>query len=486
MDVMLWFGYAGIFIALGSLLRSRVKPLREMLVPVTVIAGFLGCIFMNVSEGRFDVGVSYDLCSSIVGYLFILSFVSLGLCKSERQSSKKEAGESAKSVLKASYAISAVWATCFSLQATLGVILISIFGAAYGMDPMYGILIPFGFCEGPGSAATYAAMFERYGWSDATPVAVTFAVAGFIGAFAIGVPLAKYGIRKKLAKNAGKMDDSVAKGYFSTEEQRESMGKVTMHAGSIETLSFHFGIICLVYVMALGLAQLFSNIPGFVGEALSGLVFMSGMICAIFTRKVMDKLNISYLIEDALLGKFTGFMTDFLIIFAFMAVQLSVVEKWLVPIVIECVVVSAVCFFVCIHFGSRMGGNNDFERTLGVFGACSGTTPNGVALIRIVDPKMKTPSIMELGLMNLPGTVYLAVAGTIIVGAASGAYSYLATIAMLLAIAAAMLIAGYVSKSFGAKTYGFSPKWLSRAKEESEQLSHVAIQGKLTLDGSEI
>lgn len=481
MDVMLCFGIAGILITLGVLLRSRVKALREMLVPATVIGGFLGCIFMNGLEASgTDIGVSYDLCTTIVGYLFILSFIALGLSKSDKVKGDV-AGGSAKSVARASFAISAVWSTCFSLQACLGIAIISIFGGAYGMDPMYGILIPFGFCEGPGSAATYASMFERYGWTDATAVAVTFAVAGFIGAFAIGVPIAKFGIKKKLAKNAGKMNESVAKGYFSTEEQRESLGKVTMHAGSVETLTFHFGLIALVYVMALGLAELFSYIPGFIGESLSGLVFMSGMICATIVRMVMDKCKISYLLNDALLSKFTGFMTDFLIVFAFMAVQLSVVQKWMVPLAIECVIVSLVSLSVCLFFGCRMGGSNDFERTLGVFGACSGTTPNGIALIRIVDPKMKTPSIMELGLMNLPGTVYLAFAGTVILGAASGAYSYLVTIGLLLIMAVGMLTLAFMTKSFGKRTYGFSKKWIDKNIRETEAQNNVSVQGQLNV-----
>lgn len=480
MDVMLCFGLAGIFIALGVFLRSKIKPLRNMLVPATVIGGFIGCIFMNCMEGQADIGVSYDLCTTIVGYLFTLSFIALGLSKSDRVKSAEDGG-GAKSVAKASIAISTVWSVCLSLQACLGIVIISIFGGAYGMDPMYGILIPFGFCEGPGSAATYAAMFERYGWSDATPVAVTFAVAGFIGAFAIGVPIAKYGIKKKLAKNAGKMNDSVAQGYFPPEEQRESLGKVTMHAGSVDTLTFHLALVVLVYVMALGLAKLFSFIPGFVGETLSGLVFMSGMICAVLVRMVMDKLKISYLLSDALLSKFTGFMTDFLIVFAFMAVQLSVVQKWLVPLAIECVIVSFVCLGVCLFFGSRMGGDNDFERTIGVFGACSGTTPNGIALIRIVDPKMKTPSIMELGLMNLPATVYLAIAGTVILGAASGTYSYGVTIAILLGLALGMIILAYVTKSFGKRTYGFSKKWIEKNNREAAEKANISVQGKLNI-----
>lgn len=66
------------------------------------------------------------------------------------------------------------------------------------MSPWYGILIPFGFCQEPGQASTYGRLFEKeYGFENAEMVALTIAVVGFVAAFGVGVPAAKYGIRKK-------------------------------------------------------------------------------------------------------------------------------------------------------------------------------------------------------------------------------------------------------------------------------------------------
>ncbi len=69
-----------------------------------------------------------------------------------------------------------------------------------------------------------------------------------------------------------------------------------------------------------------------------------------------------------------------------MAVQMSVIGKWLIPILVMCVVVGAVTLGFALFFGSRLGGTCDFERTLGLWGCLTGTCPSGVALIRIVDP----------------------------------------------------------------------------------------------------
>lgn len=64
-------------------------------------------------------------------------------------------------------------------------------------------------------------------------------------------------------------------------------------------------------------------------------------------------------------------------------------------------VITIVTFVVCFYFGQRFGGANDFERTLGLFGTCTGTVPSGVALVRIVDPDFRTTTSVELGACNL-------------------------------------------------------------------------------------
>ncbi len=483
MELMIAFCIAGIMICLGVALRAWIKPIRNMLIPATVVGGTVGCILMNILKGQAaEVGITPTFFTTIVGYLYIISYIAIGLTKSQKKRITEETDEKVGGgVVKASFGISTAWNVILSVQAIVGLVIALLIGGSYKMNPMYGMLIPFGFCEGPGSAATYGLLFEKYGWTDAAAVAVTFAVVGFVCAFVVGVPLAKYGIKKKIARHSGKLSESVSKGFYPPEEQRETMGKVTMHAGSLETLSFHIALIMGCYILALGLAKLFSFIPGFIGESLSGLVYVCGMIVAFIVRKVMDKLKISYVINDLLLTKITGMITDFLIVFAFMAVEFSTVKKWMVPIIIECVIVCIITFAISYFFGSRLGGENDFERTLGIFGAATGTTLNGIALIRMVDPKMKTTSIMELGLMSFPAAVYLAVASTFMLGYASGAYSMFMMIIIQAALMAGIIIVSYVTGCFGKKTYGFSKKWIEKNNNELEKQQSVSLKGKLNL-----
>ena len=114
--------------------------------------------------------------------------------------------------------------------------------------------------------------------------------------------------------------------------------------------------------------------------------------------------------------------------------------------------ITVVTMAVCFYFGQRIGGSNDFERTLGIYGTCTGTVASGISLIRMVDPDFQTATAMELGACNLvmlaSTPVYL-----LILALASGTISDRQTVAGLTACAAIYLAALKMTKSWGSKTY---------------------------------
>ncbi len=477
MQLMTGFALAGVFICIGILFRVKIKFLREMLVPATVIAGVLGCLFMNFVGTKVNIGVDAGYYTKLVDGLFILSFVSIGLTKTKKEKSANKADNAMKSIASGSMGMGLLWCIVYGLTAAIGIIVISIVGVSYDMNPIYGMLIPFGFCEGPGLAASFGAIFEEFGWQDATEVGMTFSVIGFLCAFIAGVPLAKLGIKKKIAKNTGVLSESVAKGFYTVEEQRESIGKVTTYSGSIETLTFHFAIMAISYVSAVLISKLVGLIPGSVGVTLSGLVFMYGLISSYIIKFIMNKLNIEHLHNTQLQVKITGLMSDFLVVCAFMTVQFSVVSKWMVPIAIECLVVLGFTIFMCIFFGQRLGSDHDFERTLGVFGSCTGTVPSGIALVRMVDPRLATPVAVELGLMNLPELIYVSLAGIVMFSAGAGSMSFIMLILCIGISSVVMLVIMKMIGAFGSKTYSFNDKWRQNNMISEDESSR--IKGKV-------
>jgi ESS family glutamate:Na+ symporter len=408
---MLAFGLASVMLLIGMLLRAKILYLRNMLVPASVIGGIIGLLFMNMIEmSNVKIGIDVSSYSNIVNNLFTISFISISLTGA----SENEAG-GIKNMLKGSLGLGIVWCFLYALTPLLSFGIIHILGKKFNMDAIYGMLIQFAFCQGPGQSVAYGTIFESYGWGNATTVAVTLSAIGFIVAFLVGIPMARAGIRKGIAKRSGKLNDAILKGYLSKNEQTGLMVKDTTCNSNIETLSFHFAVIGFCYVLALGIAKILSYIPGFLGTSMSGMMFMNGMYAAYIVKFVMKKMNLDFLLENTLQSKITGWTSDYLVVCAFMAISIKVIQAWAVPIIVVAIFITLVTFGVCVYFGQRFGGDNDFERTLGIYGTCTGTVPTGIALVRIVDPEFKTATSIELGACNLvmlAGTpIYILILG---------------------------------------------------------------------------
>ena len=190
------------------------------------------------------------------------------------------------------------------------------------------------------------------------------------------------------------------------------------------------------------------------GASMSGMMFMTGMYAAYLVKWLMKCLKIDFLQESTLQSKITGWTADYLVVCAFMAVSVSIIHKWLTPILFVSFLTTLVTMAVCFYFGQRIGGSNDFERTLGIYGTCTGTVPSGISLIRIVDPNFQTATAVELGACNLvmlaSTPVYI-----LILALASGSISLIQTMAGLTTCAAGYLAALKITKSWGRKTYSW-------------------------------
>lgn len=398
MDVVMSFAWVGVMLLIGMLLRAFVKPLGDILMPACVIAGLIGFVFLNFvgPDTEAALGVSADGCGSIVGTFFTFTFISMGLTNVP----KADGVNSGKEVFKGSVGMGCVWNILYTIQPFVGYGLLLVIGGMFSMAPEYGLTIPFGFDHGPGQAATFGALMEKNGLVDAQQVALTFAVIGFLLAFGVGVPIAKYGLKKGLACYPKEIDKAIKVGVYKKEEQKEVAGMTTTYNGNIDSLAFCAALVGLCYVICMPIGDALMATDNQFLQIFGSMQFFIGMVVAWIVRFLMNKLNIKQYHDDGLQTRITGFTTDFMITAAFMSIQLSVVGKWLVPIIILSLAAGLVTFVVCLFFASRIGGYFDFERFLGLWGTATGTCPSGIALIRIVDPELKTTAASEMGSMN--------------------------------------------------------------------------------------
>ncbi len=71
MSFFLAFGYIGISIFVGVLLRAKIKGLQSFLVPACMIGGILGMILMNTGL----IPLKVELFQAIAYHFFIISFI---------------------------------------------------------------------------------------------------------------------------------------------------------------------------------------------------------------------------------------------------------------------------------------------------------------------------------------------------------------------------------------------------------------------------
>lgn len=408
------FGIAGIVLLTGVLLRAKVKVFQKILMPAPVIGGVVGLILINLL-GDYFPQVSTSYFSEIVNVFFVFSFIAIGLSGNGNKKEKLTREEKKKltkiekrtrrqnGVVAGSFSLGLVWCAIYGLLAIVGGLVCAVVGKPFGMDAVYGVLLSFGFAQGPGQAATYGQLFEgTYGFENAEMISIAFSVIGFLVAFALGVPLARYGLKKGYSNSNAKIDEIVERGYYKPDEEGESLGRATTYGGNVETLATHAAFIGLSYVIAIGFSKLIAYVPG-IGETLSAMTFFWGMIAASIIKVVLRTIKVDYILDDRILSSLTGFLTDFTVVAAFMSVKLKVLGAYLIPIVVISAVCSLLAFFVSLYFGARMGSDHDFERILGLYGTSTGTVSSGVSLIRIIDPTLQTTTAVELGGINMVG-----------------------------------------------------------------------------------
>lgn len=394
-DSMLIFGWMSIMLLIGVALRAKVPLLQKFLFPSCLIGGFLGLILMSLDLVSLDVK---DI-ETFAFHFFNISFISVGLTPNNASGAPKRS----KGVLRGPLWMALVEGVTLPLQAVIGGVCVILFGLV-GLDlfPTFGFFAPLGFTEGPGQALSIGKVWEGFGFSHAATIGLTFAAIGFFFAFFVGVPLVNWGIRKGLAKHGDRdIPKDVILGIVPRGQAKEPAGELTMHSGNVDTLAFHAALIGLVYVLTYGVVMALGKIlPVDAGKIIWGFFFFFGMGIGLMVKWIMGLLGIDHLIDSGVQRRVTGWAVDYLIIATVMAIQVVVVWQYILPISVISILCGVLTTVAVVFLGNRLDDYN-LERTVAIFGTCTGTVSSGLLLLRIVDPEFKTPVAMEIGVMNV-------------------------------------------------------------------------------------
>lgn len=382
-------------LVLGVALRARFTILQTALLPASLIGGAIG--FLLVSA---DLSFGFRSEDYVVPafHFFTLSFMALLLTGGE--------GGAAESAARGGWWMTIGWLTIFVAQALIGLGVISMYVAAGGgpLSEFLGLLAPLGFAQGPGQAVATGAQWQsEFGIDLAVNFGLIYASVGFFASFLVGVPAARWAIRKGLNANVlARLDEVYLRGVH-LRDQRPSMGQQVTHSANIDSLAYHLGLLGIAYLLTDQYLRLMQPLtadlaPGGVPIGLiftHNYFFMHGMLVCLAMRALLDRSGYGHVIDRDTKKRITGTAVDFMLISSMLSVQFDLLSRFLLPITLISVGAVTASASFCFLF-SRILSSLQPERAIALFGVTTGTTGSGFLLLRMLDPNLSTPVAREL------------------------------------------------------------------------------------------
>ncbi len=396
------FIWIGILFMLGVFLRAKIKILQTYLVPASLIAGVIG--FVLVTLGVIGIPTSngwqtipHSVFSIMTYHLFAFGFVGIGFL----QNKSDIAG---KVVIRGGLWMVLLCGLIWAIQSLIGKGIFELWHTLFGGDFYTGLgyLVGAGFAQGPGQAQAHGLVWENtYNIGNVVSVSLAFGAMGFFAAVLIGVPLAKYGIKKGLLQQeySGNLSQSFLRGIMAKNEN-PPCALATTHPGNIDNMAFHLGLMLSMYGLAYLFGLLWTNhMPTAVQSLGFGIMFSWGMVFAMLTRYIMKKLDIIHLIDPQTTRRLTSTCVDFMICSAFMAINVEELKSVAMPFILTIIFATLASLLVIMWF-ARRAPEFGFERGLACYGCYTGTVATGLLLLRIIDPDFESPAAIELAVMN--------------------------------------------------------------------------------------
>jgi len=379
-------GIISLLLLAGKWMRVKIKWVQKLFIPPSLLAGFIG---LSLGPYGFDLLPISNQTGTYAGILIAFIFGALPL------TSQKAKGNSAE--------IGSMWVYSqagllfqWALGGLLGLLVLN---KIWPLSPGFGITMPSGYCGGHGTAAAIGQAFEQLGFDEILTLAMTAATTGIVASVILGLVFVKWGSKKKYTTYLADYNDlpsELRTGLLPT-DKRESMGESTCSSISIDSLTFNLAIVCAIALGGYGISKLAAHfMPGFELP-----VFSCAFVAGILIKKALDRTRASESICPQTVGHISGAMTDFLVAFGIASIKVSVVIEYIVPLAILLLSGLAATLFYVFFMARKLMKECWFEKALFTWGWFTGTMAMGIALLRVVDPKMKSRCLDNYALAYL-------------------------------------------------------------------------------------
>lgn len=408
-DLIKCVGILSMFLFIGMFLRAKVPAFRKLLLPASVIGGFVLLLLgPQVWGGLAPLRIPADYLgawAAMPGVLIVPIFASVPL-GSGMNEPPKEKGLLKKNLPKA--LVSCGLFSCGGGVQQVAGFLFAVLAAklvpSLTLYRTFGYELSQGFSGGHGTAASLGGILEGYGldyWETAQGVATTFATVGLVGGMLIGIFLINYASRKGLTMVLDKpaaIPESLAKGYTADAEKQPSLGRETTVSSSIETVTVHLGIMLGVSALAYWVLSVFRryDIPG-----LSSIpAWFYALLLMYAVNFLIKALKLDWMIDKKVKSRITGCMSDIAITAAIGSMSVKTVMNYAGPIALLSVIGFVLTYLVSFPAYRWFFGRKDypFERAVMSWGVNTGVMINGLMLLKICDPDYESPALADFSM----------------------------------------------------------------------------------------
>ncbi len=394
-SLIILFSILSILLGIGTFLKRMIPLFKKYLIPVSIIAGFLGLILgpevLNIIQFNLK-----DL-ENLVYHLMAIGFISLAL--------KDRPIRKGNDLLQTSFYI----VSTYLIQGILGfgISLILFYTIFPDIFPPLGLLLPLGYGQGPGQAYSIGSSWEAKGFAFGGNIGLTIATFGYLWALIPGILILNYLVRK----NKMSTEKSLAEKEPEYIVEKDEAGDAPISA-SIDKITIQFfmiGIIYLVtYLTIKGLNSLLYPLGKFgetLAETLWGFQFIFGTIYAIGLRFIFNffkksKIMIYNYPNNYLLSRISGVSFDFMVTAAICAISIRVFVANYIPILIITTLGGIVTYFFCYYLAKYTYKHYQLEYFIALYGMLTGTLSTGLALLREVDRNFTSPVAENLVLSS--------------------------------------------------------------------------------------
>ncbi|KQB83268.1 sodium/glutamate symporter [Corynebacterium oculi] len=374
-------GWISVLMVIGNVLRRKVPVFQALLLPAPITAGLLGLL---LGPG----GLGWIGFSDQMGAYTTLLIAVVFACMPYSMQFDRSVRSGARTMWSYS---TGMFVGQWGLFILLGMFL---FEPVWGTEDWFGMMLPVGFVGGFGTAAAVGSSLEATGATAASTLGFTSATVGTLAAIVGGVIFANWGIRTgRTSEMPKQLPWDMRSGYIDEESSRPSIGKATTNPSSIEPVALHVGMLALTVMFAYLINE---AIKGVFPEVSIPLFIMSFAV-GIVGKLILNLLGKPNYVDRDTINSLSGAATDYLIAFGIAAIVPAVVADYWVPLVVMFVLGTIYCLVFFLLVAPTFFGKKWLERAIFGWGWATAAVATGIALLKMVDPKLKSGTLNEYG-----------------------------------------------------------------------------------------